>query len=338
MKHRRQAQSSALSFIDCICCGFGAVLLLFILTAKSQIDQKETDAEQALAAFETLQQAIAVAEEKQRSVDEELAALNPQPDPAEGIEINQLNAELKRLSTAIEEKKAALAFLNKETESSEAVAALERPSADKSYLSGLRLQGPRVLILLENSGSMLAEDARSALEMIRSGNSSQSGKWLRAKASVCAVLAAIPRGTKVAVFQMNQTASPLFGTLEEPYLDPYENSELIRLLDRLETLDASGGANLLNAFTAIKNLGEPPSSLLLISDGLPTAPNPTNGSLSEKDRIRLFNLAMSARPNFPVNTILFPFEGDPSAAALFWKLGSLTSGITLVPDNDWPAL
>ena len=336
MKHRRQAQSSSLSFIDCICCGFGAVLLLFILTAKSQIDQKETDAKQALAAFQMLQEAIAGAEEKQKSVEGELASLNPQPDLAEVIGLNQLDTKLERLSKAVEEKKAALAFLDKKAESSEAVAASERPSADKSYLSGLRLQGPRVLILLENSGSMLAENAQNALTIIRSGNSSQSEKWLRAKAAVRAVLAAIPKGTKVAVLQMNQTASPLFGTLEEPYMDPYENSELIRILDRLETLDAAGGANLLNALTVIKNLREQPSSLLLIGDGLPTAPNPTNKLLSEKDRIRLFNLAMSARPNFPFNTILFPFEGDPSAAALFWKLGSRTKGITLIPDNDWP--
>jgi hypothetical protein len=337
MKHRRQAQSSALSFIDCICCGFGAVLLLFILTAKSQIDQKEIETKQAIADFEVLQESIASAKERQKSVEKKLSELDPKPDP-EAIDPDQLNAEIERLRKAIEEKKAALAFLDKETEATESVAAAERPSADKKYLSGLRLQGSRVLILLENSGSMLADDATSALEIIRNGNSSQSEKWLRAKAAVRAVLAAIPKGTKVALLQMNQTASPLFGTSEDPYMDPYENSELISLLDRLDALEASGGANLLNALIAIKNLGEQPSSLLLIGDGLPTAPNPTNKSLSEKDRIMLFNQAMSARPNFPVNTILFPFEGDPSAAALFWKLGSRTGGITLVPDNDWPAL
>jgi hypothetical protein len=337
MKHRRQAQSSALSFIDCICCGFGAVLLLFILTAKSQIVQKETEATQALAAVEVLQEAIAVAEEKQKSAETELASLDPQPD-TETISLTQLDAEIARLSKTIEEKTAALAFLDEETEVSEAVAASERPSADKSYLSGLRLQGPRVLILLENSGSMLAQDANSALEIIHSGSSSQSEKWLRAKAAVRAVLAAIPKGTKVAILQMNQTASLLSGTLEDPYMDPYDNSALITTLDRLDALDASGGANLLNALTMIRNLGERPSSLLLIGDGLPTAPNPTSKSLSETDRIRLFNQAMSARPNFPFNVILFPFEGDPSAAGLFWKLGSRTNGITLIPDNDWPAL
>ena len=46
---------------------------------------------------------------------------------------------------------------------------------------------------------------------------------------------------------------------------------------------------------------------------------------------------MATRPNYPFNAILFPFEGDPSAAGLYWQLSGRTNGITLIPDNDWPA-
>ena len=336
MKQRRQAQSSALSFIDCICCGFGAVLLLFILTAKSQIVQQEIEIERALTDLEVLQKGIVIAEKEQQSIEAELASLDPQPG-IENISLTELIAERTRLSKTIEDKKAALTFIDEETNAPEAVAAKERPSADKSYLSGLRLQGPRVVILLENSGSMLATDANSALKIIRSGSGNQSEKWLRAKAAVRAVLAAIPKDTRVAILQMNQTAKPLSGTPANPYIDPYDNTALIALLDRLDSLEASGGSNLLNALTNIRNLSKQPNSMLLIGDGLPTAPNPTNRSLSEKDRVRLFNKAMSMRPNFPFNVILFPFEGDPSAAGLFWKLSSRTNGIALIPDNDWPA-
>lgn len=336
MKQRREAQSSALSFIDCICCGFGAVLLLFILTAKSQIIESEIEAKQSMEALELLQNELRIAEAKQQTLDMKIASLDPKPDA--GIDLTSLNAQRAALSKAIEEKNAALSLLDEETEKTEATASKERPSADKSYLSGLRLQGPRVVIVLENSGSMLAEDANSALQIIRSGNSNQSAKWLRAKAAVRAILAAIPKGTKVAVLQMNQTAESLSGAPEDPYIDPYDNNMLIPLLDRLDALEASGGANLLNALTAVRNISERPTSMLLIGDGLPTAPNPTNRALTENDRIYLFNRAMSMRPNFPFNNILFPFEGDPSAAGLFWKLSSRTNGITLIPDNDWPAL
>ena len=76
----------------------------------------------------------------------------------------------------------------------------------------------------------------------------------------------------------------------------------------------------------------------MISDGLPSAPNPSQRSLSEADRVQLFKGAMATRPNYPCNAILFPFEGDPSAAGLYWQLSGRTNGITLIPDNDWPSL
>ena len=337
MKRRREAQSSALSFIDCICCGFGAVLLLFILTAKSQITESKEEATQSLAAEETLQEAIEIAEAKQKALEKDIAALDPQPD-TNATSVAELAAEQERLAKAIEDRAEALAALETETEIVDAVAGLTRPSADQSYLSGLKLRGPRAVILLENSGSMLGRDAKTALEIIRNGSGASAEKWLRAKAAVRAVLAAIPQGTKVAIFQMNQSSSPLSGNPNSPYIDPYDNSALLATLERLDKLEASGGADLSKALRTIGQLKHRPSSLLLISDGLPTAPNPSHRSLSEADRVKLFKGAMATRPNYPFNAILFPFEGDPSAAGLFWKLSARTNGITLIPDNDWPSM
>lgn len=334
---RREAQSSALSFIDCICCGFGAVLLLFILTAKSQIIDSQEEATQSLAAEETLQQAIEAAEAKQKSLEKDIAVLDPQPD-ANATNVAELAAEQERLAKAIEDQTEALATLDIRTETVDAVAGLDRPSADQSYLSGLRLRGPRAIILLENSGSMLAKDAKSALEIIRNNSGASSEKWLRAKAAVRAVIAAIPKGTKVAILQMNEATIAVSGSAQSPYIDPYDNSALLTTLERLDKLEAVGGADLSKALHTIGQLKERPSSLLFISDGLPTAPNPSQRGLSEADRVKLFNSAMATRPNYPFNAILFPFEGDPSAAGLFWKLSARTNGITLIPDNDWPSL
>ncbi|MGJ8651483.1 MAG: VWA domain-containing protein [Opitutaceae bacterium] len=337
MKKRREAQSSALSFMDCICCGFGAVLLLFILTAKKQITMSDVEASQSAEALTTLQVAIEEAEAKQKALDKDISALDPQPD-TNATSVAQLAAEQERLAKAIEEQAEALASLETETTPTEQPAALDRPSADQSYLSGLQLRAPRAVILLENSGSMLGEDAKSAIAVIQAGTGQKSEKWIRAKAAVRAVLAAIPKGTLVAIYQMNETATPLSGNQSAPYIDPYNNAALLSFLERLDKLEAKGGANLSNALQQIGQLKERPSSLLLIGDGLPTAPAPSNSLLSEADRVRLFNNAMATRPNYPFNAILFPFEGDPSAAGLFWQLSGRTNGITLIPDNDWPAL
>lgn len=337
MRKRREAQSSTLSFIDCICCGFGAVLLLFILTAKKQLILGEEDAHQSREAAETLTVAIEKAEAQKQALEAELKAIDPETDRTT-TSLAQLAAEQERLAQAIEDQSQQLKALETATQTTEAPAAKERPSADRSYLSGLRLRGPRAVILLESSGSMLGESSAEAMKLLQQGNAAQSPKWPRAKRAVKAVLAAIPKGTKVAVLQMGESTQAISGSPGNPYIDPYENAALIRFLDRLERLEATGGANLRKGLRTVAELPQRASSLLLIGDGLPTAPAPTGRGLSEAERVGLFRQAVANRPNAPFNTILLPFKGDPSAAGLFWELSARSGGITLIPDNDWPNL
>ena len=337
MHKRREAQSSALSFMDCICCGFGAVLLLFILTAKAQIADSQEKAMQSINAAETLEAAIRETKAKKLALTEEIEALDPQPD-TKAASVAALAAKQERLAKAVEDQAKALAALENKTEPTEKPAALDRPSADKSYLSGLRLRGPRAVILLESSGSMLAADAKTAIQIIQQGTGAKSKKWLRCKAAVRAVLAAIPKGTQVAIFAMAEETKALSGSTKNPYIDPYDNEALLSFLGRLSQLEASGGADLSKGLQVVSQLKQRASSLLLIGDGLPTAPAPRSGSLTEADRVKLFNRAMANRLNYPFNAILFPFSGDPAAAGLFWQLSGRTKGITLIPDNDWPSL
>ncbi len=337
MPKRREAQSSALSFMDCICCGFGAVLLLFILTAKAQITDSQEKAKQSVNAAKTLETAIHEAKARKLALEKEIEALDPQPN-IKASSVAALAVEQERLAKAVEDQTNALTALKTNAEPTKQPAALDRPSADNSYLSGLRLRAPRAVILLESSGSMLAEDAKTAIQIIQQGTGAKSKKWLRSKAAVRAVLAAIPEGTQVAIFAMAEETLALSGSTKNPYIDPYDNKALLSFLDRLDKLKASGGADLSKALQTVTQMRQRPSSLLLIGDGLPTAPAPRSGSLTEADRVKLFNRAMAIRFNYPFNAILFPFSGDPSAAGLFWQLSGRTKGITLIPDNDWPSL
>ncbi len=337
MPKRREAQSSALSFMDCICCGFGAVLLLFILTAKAQITNSQEEAKQSINAADTLEAVIRETKAKKLALEEEIEALDP-PSNVMVTSLAALTAKQERLAKEVEDQTKALTALENKAEPTEQPAALDRPSADNSYLSGLRLRAPRAVILLESSGSMLAEDAKTAIQIIQQGTGAKSKKWLRSKAAVRAVLAAIPKGTQVAIFAMAEETEALSGSTKNPYIDPYDNKALLSFLNRLDQLEASGGADLSKGLQAVSQLNQRASSLLLIGDGLPTAPAPSSGSLTEADRVKLFNRAMVSRFNYPFNTILFPFSGDPSAAGLFWQLSSRTKGITLIPDNDWPSL
>jgi septal ring factor EnvC (AmiA/AmiB activator) len=219
MPKRREAQSSALSFMDCICCGFGAVLLLFILTAKAQITESQEKATQSVNAAETLEAAIRETKAKNLALEKEIEALDPQPN-VKATSVAALAVEQERLTKAVEDQTKALTALETKAEPTEQPAALDRPSADNSYLSGLRLRAPRAVILLESSGSMLAEDAKTAIQIIQQGTGAKSKKWLRSKAAVRAVLAAIPKGTQVAIFAMAEETEALSGSPKNPYIDP----------------------------------------------------------------------------------------------------------------------
>ena len=329
MRKRREAHSAALSFMDCICCGFGAVLLLFILTAKKQLIQLDANAAQAQAAGLALNAAVSAAQSELNSL-EPVAA---QSSANQSISLAELQAEQAHLDQQIASRRSSLDGLANTAPQP----ASQRPSADQNYLSGLRLRGPRAVILLESSGSMLAENANTALKMIQDKAQASSDKWARAKAALRAVIAAIPKETQVAVFQMGPVTTALSGTPQSPYIDPYDPPALLVLLERIEQLKASGGANLSAALSRLKQLKNRPSSVLLIGDGLPTAPAPASSHLSEIDRVQLFQNAIPLRPNAPFNTILLPFSGDPSAAGLFWQLSAQTDGVTLIPHQDWPA-
>jgi hypothetical protein len=53
--------------------------------------------------------------------------------------------------------------------------------------------------------------------------------------------------------------------------------------------------------------------------------------------VRYFRAALrQLPPRVPVNTILFPFGGDPAAAMLFWNLAYETRGSLVSPAREWP--
>ena len=70
-----------------------------------------------------------------------------------------------------------------------------------------------------------------------------------------------PKGNKVAVFRMGPSTEPISGNPAMPYIDPYDNTALISLLDRLENLEAKGGADLAKGLRTLKALPQRPSSL-----------------------------------------------------------------------------
>ena len=77
----------------------------------------------------------------------------------------------------------------------------------------------------------------------------------------------------------------------------------------------------------------------MITDGLPTQGNKkkNNVTITASDRMKLFQESLKELPSrIPVNILLFPMEGDPFAAASYWKLAISTKGSFMSPSRDWP--
>ena len=103
MHKRREAQSSALSFMDCICCGFGAVLLLFILTAKAQITNSQDESKQSFIAADTLEAVIRETKAKKLALEEEIEALDAGSN-AMVTSLAALTAKQERLAKEVEDQ------------------------------------------------------------------------------------------------------------------------------------------------------------------------------------------------------------------------------------------
>jgi hypothetical protein len=100
------------------------------------------------------------------------------------------------------------------------------------------------------------------------------------------------------------------------------------------------GTSLENAFIAMSALNPRPDNVILITDGLPT--QGTSAPLIKKtidgdDRLKLFERAIAKYPKaVPLNVILMPMEGDPSAPSAFWLASRRTGGSFMSPSKDWP--
>ena len=90
---------------------------------------------------------------------------------------------------------------------------------------------------------------------------------------------------------------------------------------------------------ALKEMRPSPDNIFLLTDSLPTmgARKPLSKRVSGKKRLKLFKEAVQKLPSgVPVNVIMYPMEGDPLAASVFWRLAAETNGSFFCPSGDWP--
>jgi len=361
---RRPLTTVSLSFIDAILCGFGAIVLLFLILSHNSTTQRRE-------ATEALQAEVDALAKEVLSGREQTAALGARLDRATQRRQGML-AQSKDLSERIAGRRYDLAQLETSSIAREAHfnrlksdlksrdeelkrlegGALQRDregdrlrafpgEGDRLYLTGMKVGGRRILILLDASASMLAERIVDIVRLrnLPEAEQRKSFKWRRALSTVDWIATQIPASSRFQIYAFNETARPVSGKAAAGWLDAGDPTALNGAVEAARRIVPRGGTSLYHAFNVIRQLDPKPDNVFLVTDGLPTMDRErgVSSTVTGEQRLRLFNdaLAMLGR-DVPVNVILLPIEGDPMAASAFWRVAQATRGSFLSPAEDWP--
>ncbi len=361
-RRKRSFTTFNLSFLDIMSCGFGAVVLVFLIIdhsievqsqamnadLRSEVNMLEEDireGEEGLVALRNAlgetDQAIVEARGRASRVSEEIdryeALIRELAEDGftDDADLDKLKAEIQSL----EEKVRRLREAAKEEGGRSA--RTFTGDGQRQYLTGLNLGGRHIVILLDTSASMLADKLVNVIRLRNMGETvqRQSEKWQRAVGTVEWLSAQLPVGASYQVITFNTEARAVLPETDGEWLEVADQPRLESVGAALGRLVPGGGTSLHNAFVALDRLSPAPDNIFLITDGLPTqGANPPRGSkVSGRERQKLYRDAIRSLPqNVPVNTILAPMEGDPMAASEYWQLAQSTGGSFMSPSRDWP--
>ncbi len=362
MARKRKASTFNLSFLDIMSCGFGAVVLVFLIidhaiVAETEELNADLMSEANLLEEEVLEgkeglvklrntlsevdyeivEAQGLATRISEELEEYLAQVESmeRDDFTDSSEIETLKAEIQQLEDEVKKLKAA----SEDTGGVNARTYLG--DGNRQYLTGLNLGGRNIMILLDSSASMLAEELVNIIRLrnMREPVKREAVKWRRAVDTVDWLTAQLPVSSQYQVYAFNTQANPVLVGTEGSWLDVGDQEQLDSVVTALNELVPGGGTSLENAFQTAIEMTPMPDNIFLITDGLPTqgASAPKGNTINGRQRMRLFERAIGMLPaSIPVNVILAPMEGDPMAASAYWQLAQRTSGSFLSPAEDWP--
>ncbi len=228
-RRRRSTEVFSMSFLDCMSCGFGAVILFFMIinshvNATTENDNSELMAETNRLEIEVLEgrknlalarntkqklevekddadskiaQIIALIQELQAELDK-----YDQDTLAKIERVEKLQSDIKSLE---EEVKRLLAIKADQDEAGEQIREF-KGDGDRQYLTGLRLGGERTLILVDRSASMLSDSVANVIIRRNRPESEQlrARKWRQVVATVNWLTIAVLGGRPVPDLHVQQ--------------------------------------------------------------------------------------------------------------------------------------
>lgn len=349
---RRETEVFSLAFLDCICCGFGAVILVFILTISQKQDVDKSEVDEVRVQSSAATRNIAMTEDELARLAKVLAAAQ--------LELEDVNAKNTADELKLTERQRALLLLLQQTgamkdalntllgekkalPTTDVAPPIPIPNVDRrQYLTGVKLTGRNIVFVLRCSGSMLDDtiDAAAARLADSDDQKREAPKWKRTIQSLEWMLGNLDPSTNFQILVFNEETNSIIPTRNTQWLQAGDRATMNDVVKRLHEIVPKGGANLERAFTTMQILKPLPDSLILLTDGLPTASDslPITGEVDEATRIRFFEIAIKTLPTkIPISTILFPLlSGDPGAPGLYWSLANMSHGALVSPSKSWP--
>ena len=360
---RKPVNAFSLAFLDVMFCGFGAVILFFMIINANTFERREKINHTVSGEVIKIDVEVEDAEKHLVELKNSLKEIEDQLVKTQGrthevIEtIKQNKVQLARLDKntlaklkSIEALKADLKSIEEENQRLEG-GANEQLEGDRlrefsgqgqrQYLTGLKMGGERILILVDSSASMLADKIINVLRFrnLPANERVHAAKWQQTLYTVDWLSTRIPSSSKFQIYSFNESVTPSYEANGEQWLDGGNGKHLNTAVKNLFNTAPEKGTNLYKAFESIANLSPPPDNIYLLTDGLPTKGTATNfgNTTSAKQRKKHYRKALEKLPGgVPINIILFHMEGDPEASSEFWKLAQRTNGAFFSPSKDWP--
>ncbi len=348
-RSRREAPGFNLAFLDIMSCGLGAVILIFLLmkhnadrftpAAETLESDLSTATQQSAALEEELQNLVAIQDEGRKKAGHLRAAVN-----ASEVELDKLEAENQnKQGVGKKLQKAATTLTQKQKSAPIPI----QGKAVEQYIIGMSVEGRRIAILLDTSASMTDENLIDIVRRkVQADAAKKAGpKWKRALKATRWLVSKVPASSEYSVIGFQASASSLSSS-SATWLKAADTGAAGNVSAKLSGIVPTGGTNFEAAVDRALALRPKPSNIYIVTDGLPTmgvGRTPMlkgcgKNKVSEECRSALFARASAklTGARVPVNVILLPMEGDPTAADAYWRLSLYTGGVMLAPPRSWP--
>ena len=339
----RSLNPFGLAFLDVMSCGLGAAVLIFLIVDHSLTERAEA-AESGELDARLLERDVAAAEERIRAHRRQATQLERELRELAARRTAAIRAQAELQAARPEDTDTAALIEKLRAREREVAAArqsrqlLEREQEGRrQYAAGFRVEGRRILVLVDRSGSMTDRRIAAAVrnQYLPAERRRETVKWRWARSILEWLLAHLPADAQYQVIGYADEARPAAGG---GWLQASDEQALARVRGAVRGWTPGGGTRLDRALAAARKMSPPPDAVYLLTDGLPTRGRSwfKRAKVTAAQRQEFFEEAATGVQGPAHHVILLPLEGDPNAAGLYWRFAMRTGGQFLAPAEDWP--